>query len=166
MSISDEGSERILNIVFRGGKKLTSATLHLTLGKLIETTRKEIRYHAETGKQSLKRMSRSNSALQGVDVSNEAVSEFRRYAKKYKLDFSIVKHKNDPETYSLFFRQSDISKMESAVNDYMKDASIAHDGLDEKLQRAKAEALSVNKSRQKAQEKSKKKEVHLDKGER
>lgn len=90
--------------------------------------------------------------LHGFELTAAQTCGFDAYAKKYGLQYSILQEENDPQMYVFFFRMRDAAKWEAAARDYIKDPHIEHGDLEQRIEKAKVEAMRINKARQQERE--------------
>ncbi|MFI3255517.1 MAG: PcfB family protein [Eubacteriales bacterium] len=73
------------------------------------------------GKQSVKRLGKQNQGMTNIEITDNNIKSFERYAKKYGVDFALKKDKScDPPKYVVFFKARDNDAIEKAFVDYSK----------------------------------------------
>ena len=154
--VGDELGEKFVSVGFRATGKLTAAVLKKLFGLIIKGGDKLL-YHATSNKESIHKLSENGRQTQGVEVEKSQMCGFDKYAKKYHFEYSLIKEKNDPTHYFFTFHSKDISKMDMAMKDYIKDETIDHGDLQERIENAKLQAFNVNKAREKTKEHTKSK---------
>ena len=71
------------------------------------------------GKQSIDELVKQNQGVSSMVVGDEGIITFEKIAKKYGVDFAIMKDKNEkPPVYTAFFKARDTDAMEAVVNEY------------------------------------------------
>ena len=71
------------------------------------------------GKMKIKDLIRKDEGATCVDVSKTELRDFKRVAKRYGVDFAIVKHKTEDKTlYSVFFKAKDQEAINDLINYY------------------------------------------------
>ena len=71
------------------------------------------------GKQSLRDLQTEGSELSNIEITDENIKSFERYARKYGVDYALKKDKAaDPPRYFVFFRARDVKTMEAAFKEY------------------------------------------------
>ena len=71
------------------------------------------------GKQSIDELIKQNQGVSSMVVGDEGIRSFERIAKKYGVDFAIMKDKSEkPAVYTAFFKARDTDAMEAVVNEY------------------------------------------------
>ncbi len=146
--VGDEMGQKVISVAFRVSGKLTAAVLKKALSMLLQGALVGVD-KATPNKQSISKLSRDGSQSQGIEVNKSEMCGFDNYAKKYHFNYSMVRQKNDPEKYVLFFKARDISKLEMATRDYVKDQTIDNNSLQVKVDQAREKAFSINKAREK-----------------
>lgn len=62
--------------------------------------------HSTTGKQSVKTLIRQGQGVSSIPLADEGLKDFQKIAKKYGVDFTVVKDKEaSPPVYTVFSRQ-------------------------------------------------------------
>lgn len=62
--------------------------------------------HPTTGKQSVKTLIRQGQGVSSIPLADEGMKDFQKIAKKYGVDFAVVKDKEaSPPVYTVFSRQ-------------------------------------------------------------
>lgn len=103
----------------------------------------------KTGKQvKVKDLRKDGSQIEYVDMGQDELKDFRRYARKYGVSYSMEKNtKNDPPTYLIYFKAKDSQLITKAIGSYVadtyKDAEQTKDkGIGELLTQARAKAAA------------------------
>lgn len=72
-----------------------------------------------TGKQSVKELIGQGQGVSSMDLESGGLREFNKIAKKYGVDFAIVKDKNaDPPKYTCFFKAKDADAILKVMDEY------------------------------------------------
>ena len=72
-----------------------------------------------TGKTSLRKMMKEGSELSNIEITDENIKSFEKIARKYSIQFSLMKDKSrDPPRYLVFFKAKDIDVMQAAFREY------------------------------------------------
>jgi hypothetical protein len=146
--VGDELSEKMVTVSFRTTGKLTAKGLKKLFGLILKAGG-NILYHVTPNKESFNKLNKDGRPTQGIEVSKDQMCGFDKYARKYHFEYSLVQEKNDPNLYFFTFKAKDISIMDMAMKDYLKDRTIDHGDLKERIEHAKEEAFNFNKSRTK-----------------
>jgi len=71
------------------------------------------------GKQSVKELIGQGQGVSSIDVADVGLKDFKKMAKKYGVDFAVVKDKNeDPPKYTIFFKAKDADAINKLMTDY------------------------------------------------
>ncbi len=119
--VNEEVSSKTCNLAVR----TTKLTLHVIINALKEQARKaEQRKLHKTdepphGKQSIKELIGQGQGVTSVDVSKTELKGFQKLAKKYGVDFAVVKDKNnEPPIYTVFFKAKDQDAINNVIREY------------------------------------------------
>ena len=119
--VNEEVSSKTCNLAVR----TTKLTLHVIINALKEQARKaEQRKLHKTeepphGKQSIKELIGQGQGVTSVDVSKTELKGFQKIAKKYGVDFAVVKDKNnEPPIYTVFFKAKDQDAINNVIREY------------------------------------------------
>ena len=119
--VNEEVSSKTCNLAVR----TTKLTLHVIINALKEQARKaEQRKLHKTddpphGKQSIKELIGQGQGVTSVDVSKTELKDFQKIAKKYGVDFAVVKDKNnEPPIYTVFFKAKDQDAINNVIREY------------------------------------------------
>ena len=75
--------------------------------------------HPTTGKQSVKTLIRQGQGVSSIPLADEGLKDFQKIAKKYGVDFAVVKDKEaSPPVYTVFFKAKDVDVMTAAFKEY------------------------------------------------
>jgi len=111
--------------------RLAISTTRLTGRALLAGIRAYLRHRANAqladidehiqGKQSVDELIKQNQGVSSMVVGDEGIRTFERIAKKYGVDFAVMKDKaENPPVYTAFFKARDTDAMEAVVNEYSK----------------------------------------------
>ena len=123
--------------VYIKGAKVTANSLKATLRAVLRAKekhkqnvqRREAAYQEEDvavnrGKHSLRDLQDEGSELSNIEITDENIKSFERYARKYGIDYALKKDKAaDPPRYFVFFRARDVKTMEAAFKEYSEYAT-------------------------------------------
>lgn len=104
------------------------------------------------GKQSVKQLLTKEQSVSRMPIHDTGIKDFQKSAKKYGLDFSIVKdHGNSPQ-YTIFFKSKDIEVYQHIVEDLTKKQMQKKninkgEKILDKLQKARKNIISTNKQK-------------------
>ncbi len=122
---SDQTSKESIEFCYRRALQLKDLTAKnfvrlLKLAKFIHAKVKDSKDPAEKhGKMKVKDLIRKDEGATSVDVSKTELKDFKRVAKKYGVDFALVKHKGEDKTlYSVFFKAKDQDAITDVIRYY------------------------------------------------
>ena len=98
--------------------------------------------HPTKGKQSIKTLVRQGQGVSSIPLADEGLKDFQKIAKKYGVDFAVVKDKKaDPPVYTIFFKAKDMDVITKILQDYadkqVKKGSMERPSVLEKLKKFK-----------------------------
>lgn len=71
------------------------------------------------GKQTVKQLIGQGQGVSSMEVGDEGIRDFLRIAKKYGVDFAIVKDKaEEPPKYVVFFKAKDVDAITMILKEY------------------------------------------------
>lgn len=71
------------------------------------------------GKQPIDQLVKQNQGVTSTVIGDKGIRTFERIAKKYGVDFAVVKDKTqDPPLYTAFFKARDTDALEAVLNEY------------------------------------------------
>lgn len=147
--VGDELSEKMLVYSFRTSGNLTGKMLKAFF-KAVKKKGAKIINERTPNEIKMDRLSQDgNIQVQGMEVSKEQLAGFDQYAKRYGLEYSLIQEQNDPNHYFFVFRAKDISKVEMAAEDFLKDKTIDRGDLNERFEKAREQAIQFNKAQEK-----------------
>lgn len=130
--MQEEINQKTITVCIKAGK-VTANTLKAALRALLrarekhrqDVQRREAQYQQEDdvavsrGKRRLKDLQSEGSELSNIEITDENIKSFERYARKYGIDYALKKDKAaDPPRYFVFFRARDEKTMEAAFKEY------------------------------------------------
>lgn len=72
-----------------------------------------------TGKQSVKQLIGQNQGVSSMPIGETGLRDFHRIAKKYGVDFAVVKDKTaEPIKYTVFFKAKDADAISQVLQEY------------------------------------------------
>ena len=110
--VNEEVAEKTIRLAI-STTKLTASTLIKGLGKYLRHRqhKKEMKAAKDDriqGKQTVKQLIGQNQGVSSLPVGETGLKDFERIAKKYGVDFAIVKDKTvTPTKYMVFFKARD-----------------------------------------------------------
>ena len=71
------------------------------------------------GKQLVKDLIGQGQGVSSAEIAKSGLKDFQKIAKKYGVDFAVVKDKTvDPPRYSIFFKAKDADAIDRVMRDY------------------------------------------------
>ena len=71
------------------------------------------------GKQSVKALVGQGQGVSSMEIGDSGISDFKKIANKYGVDFAIVKDKDvDPPKYTVFFKARDADAITQVLKEY------------------------------------------------
>lgn len=77
---------------------------------------------APHGKQTVKQLARQNAGLQSIEVTEDNIGSFEKYARKYGVDFALKKDGGTPPKWLVFFKARDADALTAAFTEFSRDA--------------------------------------------
>lgn len=120
--VNEEISEKTVRIFVRV-TELSAREIEKYLSKyLSEQKQKRANKAVEkkpTGKQTVKQLIGQNQGVSSLPVGETGLKDFERIAKKYGVDFAIVKDKTTtPKKYMVFFKARDADAIAQVLAEY------------------------------------------------
>ena len=129
--MQEEINHKTITVCIKGAK-VTTRVLKAALRALLRARekhkqsvqRREAAYQEDDvavnrGKQSLRDLQTEGIELSNIEITDENIKSFERYARKYGIDYALKKDKAaDPPRYFVFFRARDVKTMEAAFKEY------------------------------------------------
>lgn len=106
--------------------------------------------HPITGKQSVKTLIRQGQGVSSIPLADEGMKDFQKIAKKYGVDFAVVKDKEASHpVYTVFFKAKDTDAITRILQDYsakqVKKPSVEKTSVLEKLKKFKEIVAAIPK---------------------
>lgn len=162
--VNEEVAEKTIRLAFTT-TKLTARTLIKGLEKYLrhrqhKKSMKATKDDRIQGKQTVKQLIGQNQGVSSLPVGETGLKDFERIAKKYGVDFAIVKDKTvTPTKYMVFFKARDADAIAQVLAEYtakqMKKQSQNRPSLLKALKKFKELVASMpKKEHEKKKEKS------------
>ena len=108
------------------------------------------KFHPTEGKQSVKTLIRQGQGVTSIPLADEGLKDFQKIARKYGVDFAVVKDKNsEPPIYTVFFKAKDQDAITRILQDYsakqVKNPELAKGSVLEKLKKFKEIVAAIPK---------------------
>lgn len=115
--MNDEISEKAVRFCFRVGK-VSARLMWKGMVTFLKYADGKIKAPKQ-GKQTVKQLVRQGQGASSVEVSGESMRTFKRIARKYGVDFAIVKEKGaDPPRFTCFFKAKDLDAITAVAKEY------------------------------------------------
>lgn len=153
--VSRETMNKSINIAVKVSKPTLKAfikALKFVVGKPTKAIGKAVgeKIHPTKGKQSVKTLVRQGQGVSTIPLADEGLKDFQKIAKKYGVDFAVVKDKNvEPLVYTIFFKAKDMDVITKILQDYsnkqVNKASKERPSVLEKLKKFKEIVAAIPK---------------------
>ena len=118
--MNEEVSSKSLHFVVEKAAKPTARIL-VGMLKAYMRHRHDMKYFGKnkekTGKMPVKKLIRQGKGAQKIDLAGEDIHMFNRLARKYGVDYAVVKDK-EAGTYKIFFKAQDTDAISDLVAAY------------------------------------------------
>ena len=115
--MNEEVSQKTVRFAINTGK--VSGRVLLNCLKAYLRHRKNKKFTAGKGKQTVKQLIKQGQGASSMEVSGESIRTFKKIANKYGVDFAIVKDKTaDPPRFTCFFKAKDMDAITAVVKEY------------------------------------------------
>lgn len=108
--------------------QLAVQTTRLTLKEVVKAleiyarhvqNNKATKQSGPKGKQTVKQLIGQGQGVSSIPVADTGLKEFQRLARKYGMDFAVVKDKSEiPARYTIFFKAKDTDAITQVLKDY------------------------------------------------
>ena len=108
--------------------QLAVQTTRLTLREIVKALELYVRHVQNSkvskqsgpkGKQTVKQLIGQGQGVSSIPVAETGLKDFQRVARKYGVDFAIVKDKSTmPPRYTIFFKAKDTDAITEVIKDY------------------------------------------------
>jgi len=125
--MQEEVSRESIRFAFKTGK-VSARLLYLALRAYVNHRRKKAAKKAAKqqtkddtvhGKQTVKQLVGQGQGVSSMEIGDSGIRDFQRIAKKYGVDFAIVRDKTeDPPKYVVFFKAKDVDAITHVLKEY------------------------------------------------
>lgn len=91
--VQEEITQKTVALVIRG-TKLTAVELKKAMRALLQMQKKAKIKAVPRGKMSMQQLKKQNAALSSIDISHENIKGFEKTARKYNIDYALMKDKS------------------------------------------------------------------------
>lgn len=150
--INEEVSHEVAEKAVRLAVQMKDLSVNTFLKALQERERHQHVTRNKRGQQSVKQLIGQGQGVSSLPVSHEGRKEFQRIARKYGVDFAILKEKErDPPTYTVFFKAKDSDAVTKILQDYsakqMKEQQEGKESIRKKIKEIKEKIVSMPRQR-------------------
>jgi len=103
--------------------KATKLTGRL-LAKVIVAALRKMRQAKDAphhGKQTVKQLARQNAGMQSIEITDDNIGSFEKYARKYGVDFALKRDNGSPPKWMVFFKARDADALTAAFTEFSRD---------------------------------------------
>ena len=103
--------------------KATKLTGRL-LAKVIAAALRKMRQARDAphhGKQTVKQLARQNAGMQSIEITDDNIRSFEKYARKYGVDFALKRDNGTPPKWLVFFKARDADALTAAFTEFSRD---------------------------------------------
>ena len=103
--------------------KATKLTGRL-LAKVIVAALRKMRQAKDAphhGKQTVKQLARQNAGMQSIEITDDNIGSFEKYARKYGVDFALKRDNGSPPKWMVFFKARDTDALTDAFTEFSRD---------------------------------------------
>ena len=103
--------------------KATKLTGRL-LAKVIAAALRKMRQARDAphhGKQTVKQLARQNAGMQSIEITDDNIGSFEKYARKYGADFALKRDNGSPPKWMVFFKARDADALTAAFTEFSRD---------------------------------------------
>lgn len=157
--IHDEIDKEVVNKGVQVAIKMAKPEIDFLMKGLKEALKKPFnetgkaianKIHSTSGRQSVKTLIRQGQGVSSIPLADEGLRDFQKIAKKYAVDFAVVKDKNqNPPIYTVFFKAKDTDAITRILQDYsakqVKKSSLKKTSVLEKLNKFKEIVAAIPK---------------------
>lgn len=158
-ALHEEVSKEITDKSVHIAVKMTKPVLDDFMKALSDAVKKPVKaaghaigqkIHPTEGKQSVKTLIRQGQGVSSIPLADEGLKDFQKIAKKYGVDFAVVKDKNsEPPIYTIFFKAKDQDAITRILDDYaakqIRKSSVEKTSVREKLKKFKEIVTAIPK---------------------
>ncbi len=103
--------------------KLTGRELKKAIVKLLAYMKdKQAHPNIPQGKQTVEQLAGQGQGMENIEITDKNIKDFERVAKKYGIDFAVMKDKHEvPPKYVVFFKGKDGAAITQALKEYSAD---------------------------------------------
>lgn len=128
--MQEEVNQKVVGLCISGGK-ISARILKNAMVKFLRTMERKKRQKGQPeageqedgiayqGKISLKELKRKNKDYSNIEITDQNIKSFEKYARKYEVEYSLKKDKSvNPPRYFVFFGAKDVDSITAAFKEY------------------------------------------------
>ena len=100
--------------------KLTGRLLAKVIAAALRKMR-QARAAPHHGKQTVKQLARQNAGMQSIEITDDNIGSFEKYARKYGVDFALKRDNGSPPKWMVFFKARDADALTAAFTEFSTD---------------------------------------------
>lgn len=118
--------EQVTDEVRRATPRAVSLTIKLGAGIMNLTSQRLAEALSEmdggqNGLQSMQDLKKSGASLTSIEITEENIQSFGKYAREYNIDYALKKEEgNENNVYHVFFKSKDMDSMTCAFDEFKK----------------------------------------------
>jgi len=157
--MQEELEQKTVALVFKAAR-ITGEELSRAMHKALESGLNHQKHQKEShGKMTVAELLGKNGKIAKADIKEDDLKGFQKTASKYKVDYAVYKEPDgDKNKYYVFFQAKDTVLIESAFKEFMSKNERKQESVQAKLDKKK-EIVNERKSKERAVEKHKNKEI-------
>ena len=121
--MQEEVEHKTVNLVVTIGKAALREGFRQAEKQMDEVKRRHREKNANSpgirGRQSVKQLVGQNQGVTSIDIAELGLKDFKKYARKYGVDYAVVKDTSTtPTKYSIFFKARDADAIAGLMREY------------------------------------------------
>lgn len=117
--MQEEIEERTVRLAITGTKMTANGIVAGIRMYLRHRANKKLANEHIQGKQTIDQLVKQNQGVTSTVIGDKGIKSFERIAKKYGVDFAVVKDKTqNPPLYTAFFKARDTDAINAVLNEY------------------------------------------------
>ncbi|WP_409968052.1 PcfB family protein [Bengtsoniella intestinalis] len=118
--MQEEVNQKTVALVINTSK-LTGRGLARAMSKFLAHVKyKQANPTMHRGKQTVKQLAQHGQGMSSIEVTDENIKSFEKVARKYGVDFAVMRDKGDPKKHIVFFKGRDSDAINNAFEAYTK----------------------------------------------
>ena len=157
---NDQINEKCVALIIKGGK-LTAKGLAKAMKAFLDGSDKLAKKltapknYNGMGKQTVKQLTRQGAGVSNIEISDKNIKDFESTARKYGVDFAVVKDRTEtPPKWLVFFKGRDADAVTAAFKEYSgrqlnktAEKPSLIENLREMMVKVKNQVLDINKNK-------------------